>query len=207
VNTARRNTLILVGLLIVLTPLAVWGLGSLAIVIGLLAVIVIFGVQGVISVRREHKALMRHFRARGPLPVEAQIEEFLRSQGHVPSPEMLRVVGQRWREVAGMLTADPRLLRVTDSIEDDYHPLRAAYGDLGAIDFFHSQVSLREIADGVRPPVAVAPPLCPYCRYDLSGIPSSSLCPECGRPSLHIRTLGDYLLFIARLAPAEARVL
>lgn len=203
-STARRNTLILVGLLIVLTTLAVWTLGGLAIVFGLLALVVLLTTHAAMTVRREHRALMRRLGTRPLLPIDAQIDEFLRASGHTPTPELLRVISGRWREVAGLLAADPRLLRVTDSLESDYHSLGATSGDNISLDLFHSLISLCAIADGAAPPAALAP-RCPFCRYDLSGLPGDSRCPECGRPILHIRTLGDYLLFIARLAPTEAR--
>lgn len=196
--------------------LALWAyLIPLAIVLGLaaaavsrepgvwLAVAGLFSIVGAMivrdpSVRLVQPAEWTALRAR--VAVGNQVRELLESRGL--SVERARDVAARWYQAAGFLRIDPARIRASDVL--------AAYRT-GPADHGESLNRLWWVADlrcEAEPGTVWADgsdrARCPCCGYSLDGPSPATPCPECGRRCVVIRTLGDYLLFVAGGAAAES---
>lgn len=179
---------------ILATRLGAWAAG-----VGLLGLIVAGAWISLNAERRERAARLRHLRSREPRPLAEQAEALLRVHGLSPTTEVLRLVVDRWKEAAGFLGVDPRLLRPEDDLALDYRPARSPLAASMALDDFEYELEVRLSRERLRENMAPGA-RCPGCGYDLSGL-EGDRCPECGRTVFRLRTLGDYLLFVARLVP------
>jgi hypothetical protein len=199
---STRSRAILIQLLALAGAIAALALGALGIALALLLLTAAGSWLVGRDVYRHRAALRAHLAGREAIPVPAQIEAFLRQSGHEPAPDTVLVISARWHEVARMLGLPAALMRPGDSLREDYEPLRSSLRDPPLPDHLELEVARREeSADPVLPTFL----RCRSCGYDLAGLPRDSLCPECGKPVLYIRTLGDYLLFVARVIPEAPR--